>query len=72
MDEKRIARLFFWINVRWTIRGQSDPKRDNYLSGMIPSAWDADTRLRLMQRSTWDGGHTPATIPAEKAPEEAR
>ena len=71
MDEKRIARLFFGLTLG-TIRGQSDPKRDNYLSGMIPSAWDADTRLRLMQRSTWDGGHTPATIPAEKAPEEAR
>ncbi len=54
MDEKRIARLFFGLTLG----------RDNYLSGMIPSAWDADTRLRLMQRSTWDGGRTPATIPA--------
>src|SRR5262249_28101855 len=38
-----------WIDVRWTIRGQSDPEHDNYLSGMIPSAWDADASLRLMQ-----------------------
>ena len=37
------------VAVDWTIRGQSDPERNNYLSGMIPSAWDADASLRPMQ-----------------------
>jgi hypothetical protein len=54
-----------WIDVRWTIRGQSDPERDNYLSGMIPSAWDAGAGLRLMQSGArGDGCRIPATIPA--------
>jgi len=53
-----------WIDVRWTIRGQSDPERDNYLSGMIPSAWCWREPSTDAKRSTRDGGRVPATNPA--------
>ena len=47
-----------WIDVRWTIRDQFDPERNNHLSGMIPSVCDADASLRPTQSGA-RGGASP-------------
>jgi hypothetical protein len=45
---------------QWTVRDQSDPERNNHLSGMIPSACDADGSLN--RRKAEHAGGSPHSL----------
>jgi len=63
--------------IRWTkrcsVRDQSDPERNNHLSGMIPSVCDAERGFDRRE-AEHAGRVTPHSRDhsAQKAPEEAR